>query len=131
MATKYYTAHNAGRPIAGQQFEITEIQSGTAIGVFQTEDETLQVGLDAEVAKNRGVEEVSQAVYDSSVKKKAPSLVSLPHSNQPGLKVSLSYPVGVVVPEGIQEDHTDQTRLESVEGALDNLGEVAPAKPVE
>lgn len=129
MATKCYIAHNAGRPIAGQQFEITEIVSGTAVGVFQTDDEALQAALDKVVECKRGVEEMTHEAYDAVVKKKAPSYNSLPHSNQRGPKVSLSFPAGVVVPEGVQEDRTEQIKLESVEGALANIDKVE--KPAE
>jgi len=123
MATKYYTAHNAGRPIAGQKFEITEIVSGTAIGVYETDDEALQAELDKVVAAKRGVESITAEVYNSTVKKKASSFNNLPHSNQRGPKASIKSPVGVVVEEGGVHEEVDPT-LESVEGALANVDKV-------
>jgi hypothetical protein len=129
--TKYYMAHNAGRQIAGERFEVTEIFAGTAIGVFHTDDEAKIAELDKVVAQKTGVDEITAGEYDSALKKKAASLSSFQHSN-PSLPtpVSLKSPAGVVVAEGPQEDLTEQNRLESVENALEHTAKIeAPEMP--
>lgn len=133
MASKYYLAHNAGgRKIGGQQFEIIDIFNGTAIGIFEATTEAQQKDLDA-LAKDpaSAVTELTKDEYLAESKKKTSNLNNFPHSNAKPLQTSLSEVVGVVVEGNPQEDLTEGPKLDTVEGALSNLGKIEPPPKVE
>lgn len=123
--SKFYLAHNAGRIIGGERFEIVEIIGGTALGVFQANDEQAKL-IDPIVAQNLGVSAISEGEYDNLRKKKAPTFKDLAHSNRPTPQARLSQVAGVVLPNGIKAEADDSVKLETVEAALENVGKVAP-----
>lgn len=126
MSSKYYFAHNAGsRLIGGEQFEVTEIKGGTALGVFEATTEAQQKAIDAVVAdKSSAVESITQGDYELARKKKAPSLTGFQHSNFNPQHMSIKGVAAVVVEGSQADDLTEVKRLDSVEGALDSMGKV-------
>lgn len=125
---KYYLAHNAGREIAGESFEITSIVGGSAIGVFSAyKDETI-AKLDKLVADpKQAVFEISVAEYDDELKKKAPSLKGYRVStSQESPPINLRGPVAVVVAGSTPVDETQSAQLDTLDDALSSVAEIEP-----
>lgn len=125
---KYYLAHNAGREIAGERFEITSILGGSAIGVFAAYKEDQIAKLDKLAADPRtAVFEIPLSEYDDELKKKAPLLKGFRASTQESPPTNLRDPVAVVV-EGVPAvDDTEAGQLETLEGALSSVAEIEPS----
>lgn len=130
MSSKYYLAHNAGsRLVGGQQFEVTQIFGGTAIGVFEATTAAQQEVLDLAVKNpTEAVEEITQSQYDAELKKKVPSFSNFQRSNltPKPQQTPLKETAGVVVEESPQEDLSEIHKMETVAGALGSVGVVAP-----
>jgi len=90
----YFYATNTSSRIAGVAFEPVDVFAGSLVGVFATDDPALI----AELSKLPHVETIDKERYDAELKKKAPVLRELRHSNKPlSPPVSLKEVVGVVV----------------------------------
>lgn len=90
----YFHGVNTSQRIAGVAFEPVELFAGTMTGVFSTDDPALTETL----TKHTNVTVIDKEKYDALLKKKAPALSELRHSNnQPPSPVALKEIVGVVV----------------------------------
>lgn len=91
---KYYHADNVNRriKIGGQQFLFEPYGQfgGVWSGIFATENEGQQAALDSVIGKaNSSITEISQAAYESFVKKKQPTARHLRRSQEPAPPASL------------------------------------------
>jgi hypothetical protein len=124
---KYYLAHNAGREIAGEHFEVTSVTAGTAVGVFAAYKEDQIAKLDKLVQDGKwAVFEIDVAEYDAELKKKAPHLSSFPRSTQGQAPTSLKEPVAVVVDGHPAIEDADAAQLETLENALSSTAKIEP-----
>ena len=79
---KFYFAQNAAHPIHGIQFEKYDIIGGTVCGVYKTESEFEIERLDSLIGKS-SVIEISEADYESSLKKKRRDFADSSQLSQP------------------------------------------------
>lgn len=120
MATKYYHAQNAGRTLAGINFDIYAIVGGSAFGVYATDNAAQIKALDALVADKRSaVTSITVDEYESAVKKKPSSLTSFPPSTPPPVPPSAGTPLkgatgAVVVEAGSAPVEPEKIETEAV-----------------
>ena len=129
MATKYYHAENAGRPIAGVYFNGYAVSAGTLLGVYATDNAMEINALDAAASSPpSGVTAISASEYDSSLKKKQPGLVSSTASKPPlppplpikgtGAAVVVSEPAIELNSDNVDDTIEMGSTLESSEQAI-------------
>jgi len=135
---KFYHAENAGRPYAGQRFDIYEQVAGTICGVFATDDPTVIAELDKLIGQTP-VRAIDEAEYQECAKKKrtgsepwTPLSVSMTPTEQRSAAaikgtgvVSVASKTEVDVPEGQEGPVEIKTQVETVEDAL-VLGDSRP-----
>lgn len=124
--TKFYSAQNSNREIAGVRFEAVEIFAGSMIGVFATSDPKLHEALGSDAVKKTGVEEITAADYETMLKKKAVVLTDLRHSNTntpPATPQAAIKGTGkVVVVDGDKVEHTPEVSAQTTEDVLKLAG---------
>jgi hypothetical protein len=118
--TKFFRAENANRFIAGLRFETTEILAGTQIGVHAGQGEKLPELVKLAANPRSGVTEITEAEYIAALKKKAPALGNLNHTNNisPAVdQVAIKGAGAQVVQEG-NVTRMPEKKLETVADAL-------------
>jgi hypothetical protein len=140
MATKFFHAENATRILAGIRFDIYDINAGTAVGIFKTDDEALAKAL----ADLPAVIEIPASEYEICFKKKQPKYeilnASKPVSNPaiaslkgPGNAVIVDEPTPQPEPVPVLTglvDESDALKVVKIEEAAPVVPPVVVSEPV-